>query len=51
MINIDVTVKRIRYVKKFYIWNTATCRCENGKYLASIIDNDSVVMCDKIIEE
>ena len=25
------------------------CACENGKYLASIID-DSVIMCDEIID-
>ena len=35
---------------KYYIWNPATCSCENGKYLASIID-DSVIMCYEIIEE
>ena len=35
--------------KKDYIWNPATCSCENGKYLASIID-DSVVSCDEIID-
>ena len=35
-------------VQKTYIWNPATCSCENGKYLASIID-DSVITCDKII--
>ena len=35
---------------KGYIWNTATCRCKNGKYLASIID-DSVITCDEIREE
>ena len=34
--------------KKNYIWNPATCCCENGKYLASIIDN-SVITCDEII--
>ena len=34
--------------KKDYIWNLTTCSCENGKYLASIIDN-SVIMCDEII--
>ena len=33
-----------------YVWNPATCNCENGKYLASIID-DSAIMCDEIIEE
>ena len=35
--------------KKDYIWNLATCNCENGKYLASIID-DSVIKCDEIID-
>ena len=35
--------------EKDYIWNHATCSCENGKYLASTIDN-SVIMCDKIIK-
>ena len=33
----------------YYIWNPATCSCENGKYLASIVD-DSVITCDKIID-
>ena len=36
--------------KKNYIWNSATCSCENGKYLASIID-DSVITCDEVREE
>ena len=36
--------------EKDYICNPATCSCENGKYLASIID-DSVISCDEIIEE
>ena len=26
------------YVKKNYAWNPATCNCENGKYLASVMD-------------
>ena len=30
------------------IWNSATCSCKNGKYLASIND-DSVVTCDETI--
>ena len=34
---------------KKYIWNAATCNCENGKNLASTMDN-SAIMCDKIIE-
>ena len=36
------------YVKN-YIWNPATYNCENGKYLASIMD-DSAITCDEIIE-
>ena len=42
--------KKIRVCKKYYILNPAFCSCENGKYLASIID-DSVIMHDEIIEE
>ena len=33
--------------KRDYIWSPATCNCENGKYLASIID-DSVTTSDEI---
>ena len=32
-----------------YIWNPCTWGCENGKYLASIID-DSVITFDEISE-
>ena len=32
-----------------YFWNPAKCSCENGKYVRSI--DDSVVICDEIIEE
>ena len=32
------------------MWNPCTCSYENGKYLASIINN-SVIKCDEIIEE
>ena len=35
--------------EKDYIWNPATCSCENGKYLTSINDN-SVITCDEIID-
>ena len=35
--------------EKYYLWNPSTCTCENGEYLASII-NDSVIICDEIIE-
>ena len=36
--------------KKKYGWNAATCSCENGKNLASVID-DSAITSDGIIEE
>ena len=50
-INVEASLKSIIYVKKKdYIWDPVTCSCENGKYLASIID-DSVITCDEIIEE
>ena len=32
---------------KDYVYNSASCSCENGKYLASIM-GDSVIMCDKV---
>ena len=32
-----------------YVSNPATCTCENGKYLASIMD-DSVIICDEVIK-
>ena len=31
------------------VWNVATCNCENGKYLTSVMD-DSAITCDEIIE-
>ena len=34
---------------KNYVWNLSTCNCENGKYLASIM-NDSAIICDEIID-
>ena len=32
-----------------YTWNSATCNCENGKYLASIMD-DSAIICDEVMD-
>ena len=32
-------IKNITYVKNDYIWNAATCCCENGEYLANIMDD------------
>ena len=37
-------------MEKDCVWNPASYTCENGKYLVSITD-DSVIMCDEIIEE
>ena len=42
--------KKHHICEKDYIWNPATCCCENGKYLANIMD-DSVITCDEIIEK
>ena len=44
---ITITVNVSVYVKK-NVWNPRTCICENGKYLASVID-DSAIICDKVI--
>ena len=33
---------------KGHVCNPITCICENGKHLASTMD-DSVIMCDEII--
>ena len=30
--------KKNHVCEKDYVWNPATCNCENGKYLANIID-------------
>ena len=45
----SVKIKLHRVCEKDYIWNPATCSCENGKYLASVID-DSMIRCGEIIE-
>ena len=41
--------KKHHICEKFYVWNPATCNCENGKYLASIIDNSGII-CDNVIK-
>ena len=41
--------KKVHVYEKGYVWNPAKCNCENGKYLASIID-DSTVIFDDVIE-
>ena len=41
--------KKCHVCKKDYVWNVATGKCGNGKYLESIMD-DSAITCDEIIE-
>ena len=41
--------KKPHLCEKYYIWNPSTYNCENGKYLAIIID-DSVITCNDVIE-
>ena len=51
-LNVGVRVKirkNIVCAKKYFL-NLATCICKSGKYLGSITD-DSVIMCDEIIEK
>ena len=40
--------KKRHVSEKNYVLNPAACSCENGKYLASVLD-DSAIMCDEII--
>ena len=47
-INVDVSVKKHNICDKHYIWNSASCSCQNGEFLANIMD-DSVITCDEII--
>ena len=37
--------KKCNICAKDNSWNPVTCNCENGKYIASIMD-DSAIMCD-----
>ena len=39
--------KKRHMCEKDYLWNPAPCNCENGKYLASIMDK---IICDEIID-
>ena len=41
--------KKRHVCEKYYVSNPATCTCENGIYLASIMD-DSAITCNEIIE-
>ena len=42
--------KKRHVCEKGYVWNPATCNCKNEKYLASIMD-DLTIMCDEIIDD
>ena len=41
--------KKYHICEKRLYWNPAICNCENGKYLASIMD-DLVIKCDEVIK-
>ena len=41
---------RFQIYENYYIWKLATCSCDNGKYLACIMD-DSDITCEEIVEE
>ena len=41
--------KKRHVCEKGYGWNPVTCICENGKHLASIMD-DLAIICDKFID-
>ena len=46
----SVKIKKKHHVcEKDFIWNTATCSCENGKYVISIT-SDLVITCVEILE-
>ena len=34
-----------------YVWNPVTCNCENGKYLASIMDDSKIIICNEVIRK
>ena len=47
IINIYVSVKNVIMSKRLYLEYPSTCSCENGKYLASIMDNFTIMSNDK----
>ena len=50
MINVNVNVKKRHACEKYFTWNPSTSNCENGKHLASVMDNWEIA-CDEIICE
>ena len=49
IINVDVSVKKYHVCEKDYISNAPICNCKNWKYLASVMD-DLTIVCDEVIE-
>ena len=47
IINIYVSVKNVIMSKRLYLEYPSTCSCENRKYLASIMDNFTIMSNDK----
>ena len=43
-INVNVSVKKLMYVKKKYVRNSSKCICENRKYLASIMLEPNILL-------
>ena len=44
MINVDVSTKiQEKFCEKGYIWNPATCNCENGRNAKSIVDDAGIL--------
>ena len=41
--------KKVNVCEKDYVWNPSKCVCENGKHLASIIV-DSTIICDEVLK-
>ena len=41
--------KKHHICEKGYVWNPSTCNYENGKNLASIMDNLAII-CDGVID-
>ena len=44
-----MSVKKRQVFEKDFVWNQATCNCENWKHLASIMDNSAIIF-DEVIK-
>ena len=43
--------KKCHLCEKGYVWNPTTFSCENGKYLANIMDNSAIIFDENIYAE